>query len=46
MQKHICAILLGDKSLALLDILDDDVFGNVNDAASGSAKSDSHEDSY
>ena len=36
---------MGDGSLALLDILHDDVFGDVSDAASGSADSDSHEDS-
>ena len=34
-----------NESLALLDILDDDVFANNNDAASGSADSDPHEDS-
>ena len=45
MRKNICAIAMGDESLALLDILDDDVFGNVNDAASDSADSKSHEDS-
>ena len=40
---------MDDESLALLDILDDDFFGgdsNVSDAASGSADSDSDEDSY
>ena len=47
-RKNICAVGVADESLTLLDILDEDFFGHdsdVSDAASGSADSDSHEDS-
>ena len=46
--KNICAVCVGDESLAQLDILDKRFFGgdsDVSDAASGSADSDSHKDS-
>ena len=47
-KKSIWAVGVDDESLALLDILDNDFFGgdsDVSDAASGSADSDSGEDS-